>query len=94
MHANAAGNTGCVVAAVIVLSTSRANLRADVRITAGGRRITVVVELAFIDTHHRLRGAFGAVLADDAVLARGGAVGVPICFAHRAHVSSWVHLLE
>ena len=89
MRANAAGNTGCVVAAVIVLSTSRANLRADVRIAAGSCRITVVVELAFIGTHHRLRGAFGAILPDDAVLARGGAVGVPIRFAHGAPIARW-----
>ncbi|MEC7001226.1 MAG: hypothetical protein VXX04_05245, partial [Actinomycetota bacterium] len=89
MRTNAAGDTGCVVVAVIVLSTSRANLRADVRIAAGGRRITVIVKLALIGTHHRLRGAFGAVLADDAVLARSGAVGVPIRFSHGTLNARW-----
>ena len=87
VRANAAGDTGCVVAAVIVLSTSRANLRADVRIAAGGRRVTVVVELALIGAHHGLRGAFAAVLADDAVLARSGAVGSlsALPTGHRLH---------
>ena len=81
VSAGIAGSAAGVVVAVMILGASHTYLDADIRVAAGSGGIAVIVELPLICAQHGSDGALATVLADAAVDAWRGTVGVGIRFA-------------